>query len=380
MKMVNILIGGDICPIRRNMPYFVSGDANVLFNDLLIEFEHADLSIINLECPLIRKESPILKSGPVLGADSESVNSLKNAHIHVVGLANNHILDHGPEGLANTISVCRNAGLTVVGAGKNLDEARKILIRTVKNLRIAILACAEHECSIATNNLPGANPLNLIEFVRTIKRHRDEFDYLVVLLHGGKEHYPYPSPEMQQICRFMIEEGANAIICQHTHCPGAYEDYEGGHIVYGQGNLIFDAYPNPRESLYKGYLVNITVKPDRTSEMNITPYVQSDICRIGARRMEKDEEKIFRRDLQQKSAQINDREFLEKQWERFCRDHKYEYLGYILGFSHHLNYFNKKLHLADFLFSRRSRRLVLNVIRCETHREVLNAILSDSWQ
>ena len=79
--MIHVVIGRDICPVGRSTPYFIDGDAPRLFNDLLNEFEKADLTISNLECPLIRKESPILKSGPVLGADSVCVNGFKNAHI-----------------------------------------------------------------------------------------------------------------------------------------------------------------------------------------------------------------------------------------------------------------------------------------------------------
>jgi poly-gamma-glutamate synthesis protein (capsule biosynthesis protein) len=114
-----------------------------------------------------------------------------------------------------------------------LTKAGDILLRTINSIRIGILALAEHEFSIATKNSPSANPLDLIEFVRSFKRHRDDFDYVIVLLHCGKEHYPYPSPKLQKTCHFMVEEGANAVICQHSHCTGCYEDYAGGHIVYG---------------------------------------------------------------------------------------------------------------------------------------------------
>jgi len=194
--MVDIIIGGDVCPIRRNMPYFVKGDSKALFNDLLIEFTQSDLSIINLECPLIREKSPILKSGPVLGANNECINGIKNAQIKVVNLANNHILDHGANGLLNTISVCRNANIAVVGAGENLTEAGYILIRKINGVNIGVLSFAEHEFSIATNNSSGANPLSLIEYVRSIRRDRDKLDYFIVLVHGGKEYYPYPSPQL----------------------------------------------------------------------------------------------------------------------------------------------------------------------------------------
>ena len=374
--MVNILIGGDVCPIRRNLPYFVRGDAETLFNDLLVEFEKADLTVVNLECPLIRKESPILKSGPVLGANSASINGIKNAHVQVVGLANNHIMDHGAEGLKNTISTCRNAGLAVVGAGKDLNEAQKILIYTVKDLRIAIFACAEHEFSIATNDSSGANPLNLIEYVRSIKRHRDEFDYLIVLLHGGREHYPYPSPEMQHKCRFMIEEGANAVICQHSHCPGCYENYVGGHIVYGQGNLIFDAQSYPRESWYRGYLVDISVKSDKTSTMNIIPYIQSN-DKVGARGMPEEEERDFIRYLQQQSAPIKDIDFVERKWKAFCDDNRYLYFSYLRGHSRLFRVLNRYIHFSDIFYSRHALAALLNAVRCETHREAVETILSN---
>ena len=43
--MVNILVGGDVCPIRRSMPYFHQGDAPAMFNDLMPDFEDADLTI-----------------------------------------------------------------------------------------------------------------------------------------------------------------------------------------------------------------------------------------------------------------------------------------------------------------------------------------------
>jgi len=195
---IKILIGGDTCPIGRNQSLFESGDAHALLNDLMPEFEQADLSIVNLECPLIREESPIEKVGPNLGVPEACVKGLKEMGIDIVGLANNHIMDHGAEGLRNTISVCRDARLGTVGAGENLSEAADIFIQNTNGIRIGVMALAEHEFSIATKNTPGANPLDLIEYVRSVRRHQDEYDYLIVLLHGGKEHYPYPSPVLQR--------------------------------------------------------------------------------------------------------------------------------------------------------------------------------------
>jgi len=60
-RETTIIIGGDICPVHRNEEYFCKGDAHGLFNDLLEEIQAADLTVMNLECPLIEQKSPITK-------------------------------------------------------------------------------------------------------------------------------------------------------------------------------------------------------------------------------------------------------------------------------------------------------------------------------
>jgi len=99
---MKILIGGNVAPIGRNERYFIDGDIEKLFNDLATEFKEGDLSVINLECSLIDESMPILKSGPVFGAKSACINAIG---IDVVSLANNHIMDHGPAGLKNTLEI-----------------------------------------------------------------------------------------------------------------------------------------------------------------------------------------------------------------------------------------------------------------------------------
>ena len=136
--MIDIVIGGDICPTDRNLHHFIKGDAKRIFNDLLDDFRRADLSIINLECPLITKSAPIQKAGPTLGAPSACIKGLKAAGIDVINLANNHIYDHGSQGLENTLKVCKDAGITTVGAGRNLREARKILIKKIGKIELKL--------------------------------------------------------------------------------------------------------------------------------------------------------------------------------------------------------------------------------------------------
>lgn len=370
--MRSIIIGGDICPINSNWTAFMTGDHISVFGDLLMHFEEAGLVIANLECPLIYESAPIEKLGPVLGVGVDCIRTLSSAGIDVLNLANNHIMDHGPAGLESTLIACAKVGIETVGAGNNLDEARRILIRELDGVRVGILGMAEHEFSIASSHSGGANPLDIVDFVRRLREYKEEYDYLITLIHGGNEYYPYPSPRIRNICRFMVESGANAVIVQHTHCPGCFEEYNGGHIVYGQGNLIFD-YPGKDESFYEGFLVRLDIGEDLAAGLDIIPYEQS-LGHIGARKMKASEESQFRKTIVNRSVSIMDDDFLKESWLRYCDQKKNTYLSAVLGHGRLLSRLNRNGRLLQYLYSKESLYRVRNLVMCEAHREILETI------
>jgi poly-gamma-glutamate synthesis protein (capsule biosynthesis protein) len=371
---LKIIIGGDTCPIGSNERLFQKGDCASLLNDLMPEFERADLAIVNLECPLIREESPIEKVGPNLGVSVDCVNALKAMDIDVVGLANNHIMDHGPQGLRTTIEALDEHGIAHVGAGENLDEARKILVREVNGIQIGILAVAEHEFCIATKESPGANPLDVIDYVRNINEYRSEFDKLIVLVHGGNEHYPYPRPRLMDTCRFYVEQGASAVICQHSHCTGCMEIHAGAPIVYGQGNFLFDMssqYPTWLE----GCLVHLTTERTGHCEVRMIPFRRAD-GGPGAHRMSPDEETNWRSAFDERSRHLANPQMVEEKWRAFCYKHKRNYLHTLHGKPSFLRRVAGKLNLLYILDGPEKQRARLNIIRCESHAEALITVLS----
>jgi len=373
--MTSVVIGGDVCSRGKVSPFFSRGESELIFHDLLAEFQNSSLSIVNLESPFIEKSSPINKAGSHLGQKSPCVNGFVNAGINVVVLANNHILDHGEAGLKNTLEVCSEAGLSTVGAGENIEAASKLLIREINGMRVGIYATAEHEFSIATKESYGANPLDLIDFVRVVKSRKNDYDFLIVIIHGGNEHYPYPSPGLMKRCRFLVEMGANAVICQHTHCPGCIETYLDSPIVYGQGNLVFETIgPNP-PTWYEGFLVKINIAGDFKSSMEIVPYHQSKSF-VGAKRMNKDEEVLFLQAIFDRSCEIEDENLVEEKWNQFCEKRKYGYLGSVLGYNRLLHRLNRKGAIINLLHSEKSLLRAFGLIKCEAHREILETVFS----
>jgi poly-gamma-glutamate capsule biosynthesis protein CapA/YwtB (metallophosphatase superfamily) len=370
-----ILIGADLCPIEGNRPYFEKGDAENLFHDLLGDFEQADLAIGNLECPLIERQTPILKTGPNFGEPPACINGIKRAGIDLLCLANNHVLDHGAEGLKSTLDACDRAGIATVGAGEDLAAARRILVKELKGIRVGILGVTEQEFSIARKNSWGANPLDLIDLVRNVRDHRSEFDYLIVLLHGADEFH-VPTPRIKDTCHFMIEIGANAVLVQHPHVLGGYEEYQGGHIVYGQGALVMDeAIYRDLKSFHEGFLIKLRVAEDTSSTMEIVPFTQSDPP-PGARRMEREKENHFRRMLAQRSAAIQNDAFVEGEWLRFCEANKHDYLSSLLGHNRILGRLNRHGLLENLLHGRESLLRAKNIACCETHREAIETIFN----
>ena len=156
---VQILIGGDICPVGRIGK--ISGAAvthTTTFGGLLSEMQAAGLVMANLECPLTDDLTPAKKTGPVLSSSPRCLAGLKRANIGLLGLANNHIMDHGPRSLLDTIRACAEAGIDTVGAGADRTDARRPWFATVGALRVGVLAMAEAEYSLAGPDRPARTP------------------------------------------------------------------------------------------------------------------------------------------------------------------------------------------------------------------------------
>ena len=370
--MSTIIIGGDVCPRGTIEDAFKNGEEEKILNNVLPVFKDADFRLINLECPLIIKESPIEKDGPVLGVNIKAINGLKAMGLDAVNLANNHILDHGEEGLKSTIESCKKHNIDFFGAAKNLEEAQKPLIRIIGGKRFCFMGVAEHEFSIAKDYSWGANPLDPIKIVRTLKTYNNSFDFLIVLVHGGKEYYRNPTPKQQDFCRFLVEEGADAVICQHSHCAGTYEYYNDKPIVYGQGNFIFENLGRNTKMWNEGFLVSLVFNEDKVTTKFI-PFTQSK-DHLGVLLMQGKEKKEFLRNLEERSKKITSTEYVKEQWLELCKKEKYLYASRVLGHNRVLRVLNRKIHFSDWLYSKTTKMMVRNVVECEVHREGLETL------
>lgn len=377
--MLKIIIGADICVTESNKEYFVSGDIEKLADEgLRSVLDESDVRIFNLEGPLTDEAAPIRKCGPNLRMPEQAINGLANLKPSLLTLANNHIMDHGVTGYQKTVSLLREAGIPYVGAGENLEEASGGCIIEKNGLKIGVYACAEHEFTIAGKETPGANPFDVLSSFDHIFNLKKQCDFLIVLYHGGKECYRYPSPEIQKVFRKMSEKGADLVIAQHTHCIGCMESYHNAELVYGQGNFIFDGADN--EYWNTGMLLEICLDGEN-KRLRFYPFVKG---KDGSVSLASGETAArLHREFRQRSEQILDEEFVRKNYMQYAEENLGNYLCVLHGNNFWFKAVNR-LTGGKFVFRQyrnpRSVRNLLNYVECEAHRELMIAALKSHYK
>lgn len=367
---MSIIIGADVVPTRPNLQWFKDGLAEKLTGKELLEIlKKADYRIFNLEVPLTDQDKPIPKMGPNLIAATSSTAAMKALGIDLFTLANNHIMDQDVQGLKSTILALEQADIAYVGAGEDLQEACKPRFMDIKGKRYGIYACAEHEFSIATDDHPGANPFNPLESLDHIAEMKEQCDYAIVLYHGGKEYYRYPSPGLQKVCRRIVDKGADLVVCQHSHCIGCKEEYQQGTIVYGQGNFIFE---NLDDEFWN---TSILVSIDDNAEISYIPIKRQE---SGTRIANGDDAKTILESFTKRSEEIKTPGFVEQQYQIFAQSSLKQYMTYFSGKQNHFLFkvINKiSGHKYEDYYSERYRRKlgagIRNFTECEAHRELL---------
>ena len=374
---MDIIICGDLVPTRSNIELFDKGNVTELLGDkLLAVWSKANFRIFKLEVPLTDIEEPFDKCGLNLLAPTSVIEGIRALSPSVIVLADDHILDQGVDGLHMTMQLLDTNAISYVGAGANLEEAKKPYIFNYGNIRIGFYACAEHEFSIATASTPSAKPFDPIESHNHIQALKSKCDYVIVLYHGGNEHYRYPSPHLQKVCRKIVEKGADLVICQHSHCIGCYEIYNGSIIVYGQGNFIFDK--NDNEYWKTSLMIKVAIDEKPVIEYVPVKKVRN-VIRLA---IGKEADEILQAFIK-RSEEILQKDFISQQYRKFAYENYFNYIRSLAGFGKWLSRLDRKLlnnRLVRHKYNKKQLLAVQNYVECESHRELFLQGLSSKIQ
>ena len=271
--MIRLLIAGDYSPKTRVAELIEKGEHASVFSEVKKLTSEMDYSVVNFESTITAEgDEPILKSGPNLSCSTRSASVIREAGFDMVTLANNHFSDYGDKAVLRSLKYIEEAGLDHVGGGTK-TQAAEPLLKEIGGKMFAFINCCEHEFTIADEERLGCNPLNPIQQFYQIKEVRNKVDYVIVIVHGGHEHFQLPSLRMQETYRFFIDAGADVVVNHHQHCYSGYETWHGKPIFYGLGNFCFDYGQGRPSTWYEGYALEIDFS-DKKIDFKLYPFVQ----------------------------------------------------------------------------------------------------------
>ena len=207
----------------------------------------ADVMWINNEFCYSNQGSPIPGKAYTFCAAPENVSILKELGVDIVGLANNHVYDFGPEAFADTLATLRGAEIAYVGAGADIKEASAPVYVDVDGYKIAYVAATRAEKNIKTPEATETSGgvfrcYDNTDYIEKIKEAKANADYVIALPHWGTEHSTILETAQTDGAKEYIDAGADAVIGAHTHCLQGMDFYNGKPIIYSLGNFWFDDY------------------------------------------------------------------------------------------------------------------------------------------
>ena len=230
-------------------------DFSYIWGDALQELERMepDLRIINLETSVTKNED-FWKGKPVhYRMNPANIPCITAANVNYCSLANNHILDWGYAGLAETKKTLDKAGIKSAGAGGNIDEAETPAVMEIRGKgRVIVFSLGSESSGIpptwtASKRLPGVNIFNetLETMIPTIREKVEETkrkdDFAVASIHWGP-NWEYGIPrERQRLAHRLIDESGFDLIHGHSsHHVKGIEVYRDKLILYGCGDFLND--------------------------------------------------------------------------------------------------------------------------------------------
>jgi poly-gamma-glutamate synthesis protein (capsule biosynthesis protein) len=245
------------------------------FGPITRVLKSADFTAVNLETPVTSRGQPQPKTYH-FATTPGAFTALRDAHVDLVTMANNHIMDYGPTGLADTLGAAKAVHFPYVGAGVNAAAAWAPYVTTINGTKIAVVGVsqvAELASSwVATADRPGeANAINLRQTLAAIRAATRLARVVIVFMHWGTEGTACPDQDQLSLAPKLAAAGASIIIGSHAHMLQGSGWLGHTFVAYGMGNFLWweNSY-----STVTGVL-KLTLHPDAPLTARFIPAVVS---------------------------------------------------------------------------------------------------------
>jgi poly-gamma-glutamate synthesis protein (capsule biosynthesis protein) len=285
LAQVNFAVAGDVIPhgaVRAAAS--AAGDGaqgwGALFADVADVFQHADFGFVNLETPVAPAHSrgtrEFLFDAPVALVDALKANGIK-----IVSSANNHMMDQGWAGFAETREHLRERGMLFAGTGDTAQQSWQPVITEANGIKVGWLGMTrwlngnrnpDKDDQPHVNFFPypdeskGAPPadkasLDEASVLNAVIKARSQCDFLVISIHWGTEYAPAPRPADVEMAHQMLDAGASVIVGHHPHVLQPVETYK---TADGRDTVIFFSLGNFLSNQSRTYVDGLM--PDKAGD------------------------------------------------------------------------------------------------------------------
>ena len=266
-------------------------DINDTFSaDLLERMRSADVFMLNNEFPFSTRGTPTEGKTFTFRANPANIDMYELLGVDIVSLANNHAYDYGEDALLDTFTTLENAGIPYVGAGRNIEEARKPVYFIANGMKIAVVSATQIERNAvpdtkeatATNAgvLRCMDPTALLEVIAEAEANSD---FVILYIHWGTESQAETDWLQDKQAPVYAQAGVDLIMGDHPHCLQKLGSESGVPIVYSLGNYWFNS------KTQNTCLVEVAIKKDGMEYLRFVPCKQEDCRTRQLEGAEKDE-------------------------------------------------------------------------------------------
>lgn len=268
---IKILFTGDLMMDRYIRTLAEKNSYNFILEPLRDTFFKYDLVVSNLEGPITDKASISQYSqigepkNFIFTMNPQVATALYDNNIRLVNIGNNHILNFGDDGLAQTKKYLAGAGVNYFGytSSQNVDLAYYIFDQN--DFKIVFLNYNQF--------IDKAKEQTLEDLARI--KEKNFADYIVLYTHWGNEYQKQASESIQKLAHEFIDAGVDLIIGTHPHVVEQNEEYAGKQIYYSLGNFVFDQYFLPETE--KGLMVELSLDPEtKQAHFETLPVIMTD--------------------------------------------------------------------------------------------------------
>lgn len=288
---------GDIGPDRDNTA--------TIFDHVRERLCGADLGYGQLEVNLTTRGQRVPQARHTIRGKADVADAMVGAGLGIVSFAGNHTMDWGPEGMFDTLAHLERAGAKHMGAGANIDEARRPIIARANGVTFGFLAVNSilPQNYWAQEDRPGCAPMrghtvyeqiehdqpgtparvhtfahqdDLAQLVNSIRALKEHADVVILSHHAGIHFVPGVVPDYQREVAFAaIDAGADMVLGCHAHILKGMEFYKGKPIVHSLANFAIDLKMDEKHAQSKGFKeiqkLNPDWVPDFGSNYNFPP-------------------------------------------------------------------------------------------------------------